>query len=321
MPTLSLVRGGRPIHAVEVGPAVHVGRAPTNELVLTDPFVSSHHCVLWVEAGELWVEDLGSANGTWVDGARVEGPVRVAVGSRIALAPESDLYLLVEGAAPGIDAPCWMVEDLDAGVRLAVRADRFVIGSAPRADLRLPSGPEVAATLLVDATEVWLGVGEEERPVAPGVPFEVGGRSFVVVAPSEGRRATVRVDPARYDYRVEACLDNPLPTASVEDRQSGSRFEARGDNRAILLYLLARQLARDRQARRDLPETWGWVEDEALVRGIWGRQRPADEVNSVNVLLHRIRRGVRRKGLDPWFIEKRQRAVRMRVAEVVAVPP
>jgi uncharacterized RDD family membrane protein YckC len=49
--------------------------------------VSSQHCRLRFEDGEIWVEDLGSANGTYVDDLRVEP------GGQQRLSPSSELSL------------------------------------------------------------------------------------------------------------------------------------------------------------------------------------------------------------------------------------
>jgi len=49
-----------------------VGRAADNDVVLDDPTVSSHHARLSWSGGALLVEDLSSANGTFVDGQRVK---------------------------------------------------------------------------------------------------------------------------------------------------------------------------------------------------------------------------------------------------------
>lgn len=48
-----------------------IGRAPDNDVVLDDPSVSGHHARLAWSDGKLLVEDLSSANGTFVDGERV----------------------------------------------------------------------------------------------------------------------------------------------------------------------------------------------------------------------------------------------------------
>jgi FHA domain len=50
---------------------VSIGREPTNDIELSDERVSRHHAVLWAEAGGWCVRDLESANGTFVNQARV----------------------------------------------------------------------------------------------------------------------------------------------------------------------------------------------------------------------------------------------------------
>jgi transcriptional regulator with GAF, ATPase, and Fis domain len=50
---------------------VRVGKASDNDLVLTDEMVSRHHCELARAPGGVWVRDLGSTNGTFVESARV----------------------------------------------------------------------------------------------------------------------------------------------------------------------------------------------------------------------------------------------------------
>jgi pSer/pThr/pTyr-binding forkhead associated (FHA) protein len=45
-----------------------VGRAPDNTIVIGDPATSGHHCRIEVRAGAYWISDLGSTNGTLVNG-------------------------------------------------------------------------------------------------------------------------------------------------------------------------------------------------------------------------------------------------------------
>lgn len=56
-----------------------VGAAPRAQIVLPDPLVSRIHCELFTRGDGLWVRDLESRNGTFVDGVRVEC-ARVDVG-------------------------------------------------------------------------------------------------------------------------------------------------------------------------------------------------------------------------------------------------
>jgi hypothetical protein len=62
-----------------------IGRAKDCDCVLTDPTVSRHHAELRRD-GERWLlRDLGSRNGTRVNGMRVLAPTEVHPGDRIAL--------------------------------------------------------------------------------------------------------------------------------------------------------------------------------------------------------------------------------------------
>jgi len=45
-----------------------IGRAPDNDIVIGDPATSGHHCRIEVRVGAYWVSDLGSTNGTLVNG-------------------------------------------------------------------------------------------------------------------------------------------------------------------------------------------------------------------------------------------------------------
>ena len=49
-----------------------LGRGVECEISFDDPMVSRKHAAVTFEAGHWWIEDQGSANGTWVDGKRVQ---------------------------------------------------------------------------------------------------------------------------------------------------------------------------------------------------------------------------------------------------------
>jgi len=50
------------------GPAIRIGRAPDNDLVLRDPATSGHHARVERRGSQFFVVDLGSTNGTLVNG-------------------------------------------------------------------------------------------------------------------------------------------------------------------------------------------------------------------------------------------------------------
>src|SRR5262245_65077688 len=47
------------------------GRSPNADIHLESRFVSKEHCRFWYEAGEYYVEDCGSMNGTYLAGKRI----------------------------------------------------------------------------------------------------------------------------------------------------------------------------------------------------------------------------------------------------------
>lgn len=67
--------------------AISVGRAEDNDLVLADIGVSRHHARLVVRADGVSIEDLGSGNGTWCRGRRVDGSWRLQSGDILLIDP------------------------------------------------------------------------------------------------------------------------------------------------------------------------------------------------------------------------------------------
>ncbi len=70
-----------------------VGRGGQNDLPLEgDEFASSRHARVENRRDGVWVQDLGSTNGTFVNGARVEGARKLAPGDVLRIG-ETDLKL------------------------------------------------------------------------------------------------------------------------------------------------------------------------------------------------------------------------------------
>jgi len=54
------------------GPALRIGRAPDNDLILRDPATSGHHARVERRGSQFFIVDLGSTNGTLVNGEVVQ---------------------------------------------------------------------------------------------------------------------------------------------------------------------------------------------------------------------------------------------------------
>ncbi len=78
---------GTPAVQFDLGGAlITIGRASDNDVILDDPEVSRHHCQLKLQHGAYSLADLGSRNGSWVNGDQVTemalGPGdRIRIGS------------------------------------------------------------------------------------------------------------------------------------------------------------------------------------------------------------------------------------------------
>jgi hypothetical protein len=60
-----------------------IGRGPESTIQLADLSVSRKHARIAYKQGAYWLSDLGSMGGTWVDGAKLAAPRRVASGQTI----------------------------------------------------------------------------------------------------------------------------------------------------------------------------------------------------------------------------------------------
>ena len=68
------VKSLRGLHVDILGPVV-IGRSPSSDIVIDEPYVSASHARFTIQGPALVLEDLGSANGTMVNGHIIEQPV------------------------------------------------------------------------------------------------------------------------------------------------------------------------------------------------------------------------------------------------------
>ncbi len=104
-------------------PVKTIGRTPDNDIVLSMPQVSSRHAFLHVQGDQLFLEDRGSANGTFVRGQRLATGQRVPVqnGEKVFIGPmplmiqvaDREVALVVEDAAHWEGRPLYEIEAWD----------------------------------------------------------------------------------------------------------------------------------------------------------------------------------------------------------------
>jgi len=86
--------------AIELRPINSLGRHPNNTIQLLDKIVSKEHCILEQRDGHFILRDLGSLNGTYVNGERVRGETLLKHGDEIALGSTRARYDDGSGVAP-----------------------------------------------------------------------------------------------------------------------------------------------------------------------------------------------------------------------------
>jgi DNA-binding response OmpR family regulator len=79
-------------------PATTIGRWGDNDVVVDDRWVSRNHARIRREGEQYVVEDLGSKNGTFVNGIRIAGPTVLADGDVVQVTPLIELTFVDYGA-------------------------------------------------------------------------------------------------------------------------------------------------------------------------------------------------------------------------------
>ncbi|MFY9265682.1 MAG: FHA domain-containing protein [Solirubrobacterales bacterium] len=86
-PRLTVVAalGYEPGSAFDLIGGLSLGRDKPADVIVEDPFASSRHARIFARGPYNFVEDLGSTNGTFLNGSRVDSPRRLSPGDRITI--------------------------------------------------------------------------------------------------------------------------------------------------------------------------------------------------------------------------------------------
>lgn len=85
---------------IALKPETVLGRQAECDVLLTEGHASRRHARLSIEADGAWLEDLGSANGTYLNGSRIAGRARLASGDRLRFDIEEYDFKMSSPAAP-----------------------------------------------------------------------------------------------------------------------------------------------------------------------------------------------------------------------------
>jgi len=144
------------------GDQLTIGRDSTNPVAINDTEVSRKHARMMFQGGKYVLEDLGSTNGTFVNGQRLAGPVVLKPGDVVSLGEQ--IVLMYDAIAS------------DAGATIAVPR-KAVQSSAPAAQPSAPSySPAPAASPYMGGSQVQGGVKKTNM-----TPIFIGGGVLLFV--------------------------------------------------------------------------------------------------------------------------------------------
>jgi pSer/pThr/pTyr-binding forkhead associated (FHA) protein len=107
---------------------VKIGRAVENEIVVISKRVSREHARIWRDGRRIFLEDLGSTNGTFLNDERVLSPVALRDGDQLLVGDV--LFSFHDPDTTTVETPFPELEvNVDAGV---VRVNRFVVALSPK---------------------------------------------------------------------------------------------------------------------------------------------------------------------------------------------
>jgi len=251
-----------------------VGRSHACGVQLSSQQVSGVHAELAWDGERWFVHDLGSRNGTLLDGQRLSPEQRqpLSVGSQIAFGIDTEQFVLIDASPPG----------------LVAMADGGRLVHATGGLLSLPSEDEPEVTLLAQLDGRWLVETEQGiRPLVHHEQITAGGVDWRVHL------------PGAVQYTADADADEPMSIATVRLEFTVSLDEEHVEirvghgprdtplrPRAHDFFLLTLARARlDDQAQPDLAEAeHGWVYRQDLAR------RLQVDRNLINLWIHRARR-------------------------------
>jgi hypothetical protein len=147
-----------------------VGRAPDCDLIIDDPLVSRQHARIWCDGKDVVLVDLGSRNGSRVNGTLIRQPTILENGDRIQIGGRELLFSQESGFS-------------EVRIPVARRANPDEAGHAIRTGSEPPADPESGAWSIEEQITVvaWVEPGHEESSVRWPVQMlaELAGKAIL----------------------------------------------------------------------------------------------------------------------------------------------
>jgi hypothetical protein len=185
---------------------VIIGRAPTCQVVIPDPLVSRQHALIRIKANDVFIEDLRSANGVYVNNVRIFEPHQLCDGDRILVGTQELCVFALSSRrgrtlpSPRSDRPA---EDATDPVPSTERFDTApVLARAAQRMLDI-GAPGEAERILEDHLRKTLGAARSGRALPPTVYADAARHAIAL--------ATALGSGRWFDYAVELHYRAGLP--------------------------------------------------------------------------------------------------------------
>jgi hypothetical protein len=290
-----------------------VGRSRLADLRMTEPTVSGEHAVLRWTGREWELHDLGSRNGSIVDGRKL------APGERVALASGA---VIAFGQADN----AWKLTDDTAPTIMAIPTESGEVVCASNHLLALPSEDHPDAVVYRDSAGEWvLEQGGETTRVTDRQTIHVADQDFLLRVPEMIAATWDNTSPApqlrALTLRFSVSRDEEYVALTAHGEHKVFDLGARAHHNVLLM------LARSRLADRKAPPTAragaapesaeGWVYQDELA------DKLAIDENHLNVAVFRCRRQLAEAGIigAADIVERRRptREVRLGVSNIEIV--
>ena len=128
--------GGKEILRIPLkGPSMTIGRDPQCDLHLDNRALSRRHAQIEKRGAAIWVRDLNSQNGTYVNGNRIAEPLALNGGDVVEV---GRYHVRIEGVENAReDTPVLTLTGPEGRHRFAMVGDEIIIGRAPSCDIAI----------------------------------------------------------------------------------------------------------------------------------------------------------------------------------------
>jgi len=202
---------------------IRIGRANDNDFIVSNPFVSAHHCIIYCEAGgRLRLKDLDSANGVYVKGKKISdtyidvsdvlhlsNKVKIAVAEIIkskipspAIAPIPHIEVgakdfITIGRDPGNDIVLKNIKVSRHHARLEKIGSAWQLIDTNSANGVFVNGKKISSSLISQNDKITIG----------GIPLFLD-QLFVVSKPDYGSNLNIVAHNIRYSVGSKVIVDN-----------------------------------------------------------------------------------------------------------------